>query len=110
MTVTAEDTALAFGSGDVEVLATPRIVALVEEAAVSAVRDLLKPDATSVGIRVDLRHLAPSRVGATVTATATVVADQGRKLTFAVEATSDGQVVATGKHDRVIVARADFPG
>jgi predicted thioesterase len=105
-----EDTATAFGSGDVEVLATPRVVALVEEAAVAAIADHLDPATTSVGIRIDLRHIAPSPVGSEVSAVAEVTAVQGRKITFAVAASMGGDVVATGSHDRVIVIRDDFPG
>ena len=104
------DTATAFGSGDVEVLATPRIVALVEGAAVAAIRGLLPAESTSVGTRIDLKHVAPSPIGSEVTAGATVLSVQGRKIHFAVEARMDGDIVATGSHDRAIVARADFQG
>lgn len=104
------DLATAYGSGDVDVLATPRVVALVEEAAVAAAQALLEPGTTSVGTRIDLRHLAPSEVGAEITATARLTAHQGRKLTFSVEARMGEALIAIGKHDRAIVARADFPG
>lgn len=104
------DTAVALGSGDVEVLATPRIVALVEAAAVAALRGALDAVDTSVGTRIDLRHIAPSLVGAEVTARAEVTAHQGRKVVFAVEATMGDQRVAFGTHDRAIVKRASFPG
>src|SRR5688572_19421107 len=68
LTVTEADTAIALGSGDVPVLATPRIVALVEEATVAAVAPVLDDGATTVGTRVELDHHAPTRVGATVVA------------------------------------------
>lgn len=105
-----EDTAPAFRSGDVAVLATPRVVALVEEAAVAALEDALDATETSVGTRIDLRHIAPSKAGAEITARAEVTAHQGRKVVFAVEAVMGDQRVAFGTHDRAIVKRANFPG
>jgi predicted thioesterase len=110
MAVGDDDLATAFGSGDVGVLATPRLVALVEEAAVAAIADRLEPGFTSVGIRVDLRHLAPSPPGSEVLASATVTAANPRRVSFKVEAVMRDQVVATGIHDRAIVRRSDFPG
>ena len=68
MTVTDADTAIAFRSGEVPVLATPRIVALVEEAAVTAVHPSLDPGCSTVGVRVQIEHISPTPVGGTVTA------------------------------------------
>ncbi len=104
------DLATAFGSGDVAVLATPRVVALVEEAAVAAISGGLDPAYTSVGIRIDLRHIAPSPTGSEVVATATVTAAYPRRLSFRVEATMGDTIVATGIHDRAVVLRSDFLG
>lgn len=105
-----EDTAIALGSGDVPVLATPRIVALCEAAAVAALRGLLPADATTVGTLVELRHLAPTKVGGAVIAEARLEAVDGRRLDFAIRALEGGVVVATGRHRRAIVARSDFGG
>jgi predicted thioesterase len=104
-----EDTATVLGSGDVDVLGTPRVVALVEAAAIAAIADGLDAATTSVGTRIDLRHLAPSSVGAVISATAEVTAVDGRRIHFEVAATMDGTAIAAGVHDRVIVDRDRFP-
>jgi predicted thioesterase len=113
LTVTDADTAIAFGSGDVPVLATPRVLALVEEATIAA----LGPAAvafdageTSVGTRVELEHLAPTPVGRTVVATATLSAVDGRRLTFAVTVHDSQTLAARGTVERVVVDRARFLG
>jgi fluoroacetyl-CoA thioesterase len=108
--VSASDTATAFGSGDVPVLATPRVLALVEEAAVAAVRTHLDPGATSVGVAVSIDHMRATPVGAVVEAVATVTAVEGRRILFEVAALVAGQVVARGTHIRTIVDRETFLG
>lgn len=106
-TVTADDTARALGSGDLEVLATPRVVAWCEEATCAALE--LAADRTSVGTRIDLEHLAASPVGAVVTATATVVHTDGRLVRFQVSAQdADGTLLASGEVRRVVVDRERF--
>ncbi|MCW2750407.1 MAG: thioesterase [Aeromicrobium sp.] len=106
-TVAAEHTALAVGSGDLEVLGTPVILAWCEEATRAALD--LEPTQTSVGARVDLEHLAASRVGTVVTATATVIHTDGRLVRFQVAALdADGTLLATGEIRRVIVDRERF--
>jgi predicted thioesterase len=107
--VTEGDTALAVGSGEVRVLATPRVVALVEAASVDALAGQLDPGTTSVGTRVELDHLAPSPVGARVTARAELVEVAGRRLTFDVTLSQDGAAVARGRIIRAVVDRARFP-
>ena len=106
-TVTDDDTAVALGSGDVAVLATPRLLAWCEEATCGALD--LDEGETSVGTRVDLEHLAASAVGTDVTATATVVHRDGRMVRFQVVAhADDGTVLASGEIRRVIVNREQF--
>jgi fluoroacetyl-CoA thioesterase len=106
-TVTQDDTAAALGSGDLEVLATPRVLAWCEQATCAALE--LEPARTSVGTRVDLEHLAASPVGAVVTATATIVHTDGRLVRFRVAAhDADGTLLATGEVRRVIVERERF--
>ena len=106
-TVTPDDTAAAVGSGDLEVLATPRLLAWLEEASCGAVS--LDDANTSVSSRVELEHLAPSPVGAEVTATATVVDRDDRLIRFQVVAhDADGAVLATGEAQRVVVDRERF--
>ncbi len=101
------DTARSLGSGDLDVLATPRVLAWCEEATCAALG--LSPEQTSVGTRVDLEHLAASPVGAVVTATATVIHTDGRLVRFQVVAQdSSGTLLATGEVRRVIVDRERF--
>lgn len=108
LTVAEADLAVAMRSGDVPVLATPRVVALVEEATVAAVAAALAPDRTTVGTRVELEHLAPSPVGTTVAAQARLEAVEGRKLTFAVSVADGPTEVARGRVERVVVDRERF--
>ena len=106
--VTDLDTAIAIGSGDVAVLATPRVVALAEEASVKAVHDALAPGTTTVGYRVQLDHLAPTVPGTTVQAEATLETVEGRRLTFRVAITDSRGLVAAGRITRVSVERDRF--
>src|SRR5512135_2185630 len=84
--VTPEVTAKHMGSGAVQVFATPEMVRLMERAAVAALRDHLAPGQQSVGTLVNVRHLAATPIGATVTARAELIAVEGRRLTFRVSA------------------------
>ena len=103
------DTAIAYGSGDVPVLATPRVLALCEEATVLAVAGVLDDSDTSVGTHVEVDHLAASKVGETVTARAELVEVDGGRLMFEVTVVSaDGNVVARGRIHRAVVDRARF--
>jgi fluoroacetyl-CoA thioesterase len=104
------DTAIALGSGDVRVLGTPRIVALMEQAAVSALAGTLDDGATSVGTRIAVDHLAASPVGAVVTATAEVVGLDRRAVSFRVVVHEGDRQIATGDHVRFIVDRERFVG
>jgi predicted thioesterase len=106
--VIEEDTALALHTGDVPVLATPRVVRLAEEASVRAIEGTLSDDTTSVGYRVQLDHLAPTPVGGKVRAEATLEAIEGRRLTFRVSVSDGHGLVAAGRITRVIVERARF--
>jgi fluoroacetyl-CoA thioesterase len=106
--VTDEDTAIAMHSGEVAVLATPRVVALAEEAACAAIVGHLAKGQTSVGMRVQLDHLAPSAVGSHVRAEATLEQVEGRRLIFKVAIEDERGLVAAGKVTRVIVEIARF--
>lgn len=108
LTVGDGDTAIALGSGDVPVLATPRVVALVEEATVAAVAPALDPGETTVGTRVELDHLLPSRVGAEVAAEARLVTVRRHRLRFAVEVREGDKLVARGTVTRAVVDRERF--
>ncbi|HLH70074.1 MAG TPA: hotdog domain-containing protein [Candidatus Dormibacteraeota bacterium] len=110
LTVAEDDTAIAMRSGDVPVLATPRLVALCEQAACAAIADVLDPGATSVGTWIELEHLAPSPLGARVVAEAVLTGGEGRRLEFEVVATQGEVVVARGRHRRQVVDRGRFLG
>ena len=103
LVVGVDDTAPAFGSGSVPVLATPRLVALCEEAAVQALDGHMEDGSTSVGMRVQFDHLAPTMVGSMVTAEATLEKVSGRRLTFTVSASDPRGLIAAGKVTRVVV-------
>lgn len=104
-----EDTAASVGSGDVPVLATPRLLALAEAATVAAVAETLRPGQTSVGTRVELDHLSPTPVGTRVGVRAVLVSVDDRLLRFDVSAEHpDGRQVARGHVNRVLVDRARF--
>jgi fluoroacetyl-CoA thioesterase len=103
MTVTASDTARALGSGDVEVLGSPRLIALCEEATLVAIANALEPGMTTVGMRVQFDHLQPTPVGADVTAEAVLERIEGRRLVFNVSAEDSGGLVGAGKITRVVV-------
>jgi fluoroacetyl-CoA thioesterase len=109
--VDAVDTAIAVGSGDVPVLGTPRMIALMETAACEALRGSLNPGQTSVGAHVDVRHMRPSPIGAQVAARACITGVDGDRITFEVEARHSGDpgvVIGSGTHTRVIVERERF--
>ena len=97
------DTAVSLRSGDVPVLATPRVVGLGEEAAVRAVEGELGESETTVGMQVQLDHLAPTPVGQTVTAEASVEKVNGRRVTFTISVHDDRGLVAVGRVTRVVV-------
>ena len=105
-----QDTAIAHGSGDVAVLATPRVLALAEQAAVAAIADQLEEGQTSVGIHAELHHVKATNVGGVVQARAKVLAVSGRGLTYEFTVTEGGETVAFGTHQRVIVDRDRFAG
>lgn len=108
LTVGSDDTAVAAHSGDVPVLATPRIIALCEEAAVAAVVGQLAVGETTVSMRVQIDHLAPTAVGSQVTATAKLDKIEGRRLKFSVAVNDARGLVAAGKVTRVVVERDRF--
>jgi fluoroacetyl-CoA thioesterase len=108
LTVTDADTAVALHSGEVSVLGTPRVIALCEEAAVAALAGHLAKGQTSVGTRIEMAHLAPSLVGSTVWATATLEKAEGKRLVFNVTVNDACGLVAAGKITRMVVPVAHF--
>jgi len=110
MVVGEEDTARALRTGSVDVLGTPRLIALCEEACCRAVAADLVDGTTSVGMKLRVDHMQPSPVGATVIAEATLAKVEGRRLTFTVSASDDRGLVAVGRVVRVLVDKARFMG
>lgn len=108
LVVADADTAIALHSGDVPVLGTPRLIALCEEATMAAVADQIAAGHTTVGMRVQVDHLAPTHVGSAVAAEATLEKVQGRRLTFTVSVTDHCGLVAAGKVTRVVVETERF--
>jgi excisionase family DNA binding protein len=103
LTVEETHTASHLGSGGVEVLATPVMIALMEDAARSSVDSKLEQGQMSVGVNLNVSHLAATPVGMRVTARAELVAVEGRKLTFKVEAHDEREKIGEGTHIRAII-------
>jgi predicted thioesterase len=95
--------ASALGSGSLDVLATPALVALLEGAACQALEGHLPPEQTSVGVRLDIAHLAATPPGVEVRARAELVEVDGRRLVFRVEAFDSHDRIGEGSHERALV-------
>ena len=108
LTVDEAVTAIAMGSGDLPVLATPAIMALMENAAMLAVADYLPEGCTTVGGQISATHLKPTPVGETVTANAMVTRVDGKKIEFKVEAHCGDTLLGEGTHLRFIVNKEKF--
>lgn len=96
------------GSGDLRVLATPMMMALMENAAMLCVADELDESVSTVGGQITSSHIRPTGLGHTVTATAELLAEEGRKLTFRISASDEEGLIGEGTHIRFIVDRARF--
>lgn len=108
LTVTETLTAKAMGSGDMPVLATPAMMALMENAAMLAVAPELPEGSTTVGGHIESSHLKPTPLGAEVKAEATLTKVDGRKLYFTVKAMQGDAVIGECTHLRFIVDREKF--
>lgn len=102
------NTALAMGSGSLHVFATPCMIALMEQAACNAVDPCFNDSESSVGTLVNITHDAATALGKKVTATATLVEVQGRKLVFEVTAADEDKQIGKGTHERFIVNKEKF--
>lgn len=105
-----KSTAEEFGSGDMDVYATPAMISLMERAALSAVSLHLPKGSTTVGTAVDVKHIAGTPVGMKVKACAQLIGVEGRKLTFKIEAFDDAEKIGEGHHERYIVDVQKFRG
>ena len=108
LTVTDAVTAVRMGSGDIPVLATPAMMALMENAAMLAVADDLPEGSTTVGGHIASSHLRPSKIGDVVRAVAEVTKVDGRKIEFNVSAYSGDVLLGEGTHLRFVMDRERF--
>ncbi len=106
--VTDNDTAAAFGSGEVLVFATPMMIGIMENAALKAVDSHLPKDFATVGIHLDVKHTAATPVGMQVKAKAELVKIEGKKLKFKVEAFDEKEKIGEGFHSRYIINAPQF--
>lgn len=106
--VVYENTALAMGSGTLEVFATPAMIALMEKAAVNAVAPYLEEGQGTVGVKLDVAHVAASPVGMEIFAEAELTAVEKRTLTFRVSAYAGGELIGEGSHQRAIILNERF--
>lgn len=108
--VTPAQSAETMGSGNLPVFATPALVALMENAAMLSVASLLATTESTVGSHIDVKHLAPTSIGATVSATALLEKIEGRKLTFQITAHEGDKKIGTATHIRYIIDVKQFLG
>ena len=106
--VTENDTARVFGSGELDVLATPRMVALMEECAYKALSPYLEEGTGTVGTYLSVEHLSATPVGMKIFFEATVESVDGRKIEFYVQAHDECGLIGQGKHVRFIVYNEKF--
>ena len=106
--VTTELTARAVGSGTLDVLATPVMIARMEEAAWTAVAPLLPQDSGTVGVHLDVKHLSPSPLGMNVTCRAELIEADGKRLVFRVSASDERGPIGEGIHSRAVIQEDSF--
>lgn len=106
--VCAENTAAAVGSGALEVFSTPSMIALMEKAAMDTVSPYLEEGQGTVGIKLDVSHLAASPVGMAVRAEAELIGIEKRTLTFKVSAYAGEELIGEGTHQRAVILNERF--
>lgn len=106
--VTADKTAKAMGSGELNVYATPAMIALMEKAAYRSVAEYLDEGQGTVGTMMNIKHVASTPVGLHVRAEAELIAVDRRKLTFHVAAYDEAELIGEGEHERFIIDDLKF--
>jgi predicted thioesterase len=108
MIVKEEDLVSRLGNSPVDVLSTPRLIQLMEEAAVNAIQDIIPPDQLSLGTQVKIKHLSATPLGMKVTGNAILKEVHKNRLLFLVDAYDEKEKVAEGEHERVFVSKVRF--
>jgi predicted thioesterase len=108
MIVEEEDLVSRLGNSPVDVLSTPRLIQLMEEAAVNAIQDIIPPDQLSLGTQVKIKHLSATPLGMKVTGNAILKEVHKNRLLFLVDAYDEKEKVAEGEHERVFVSKEHF--
>lgn len=107
--VAEKDSAMALGSGGLDVFGTPALVAYMENAALKMVQNDLPDGSDTVGIAIDVKHMKASPIGAKINVSAKITAVEGRKISFDIVATDEaGDVIGSAVHDRFVVDKARF--
>ncbi len=106
--VTLDNTAKAFCSGALEVFATPAMISLAEECCWKMIQPELEEGLGSVGSKINISHVAPSAIGATILCEATLLEIDGRKLTFEVMCSDENGLIGMGTHERYIINNEKF--
>ena len=108
ITVTPNDSAKTYGSGTLDVFATPAMIALMERTAMDSVAPYLAEDEATVGTEVNVQHLSATPIGCQVTCHSELIGIDGRKLTFKVTASDSKGVIGEGTHSRFIIKTEKF--
>jgi fluoroacetyl-CoA thioesterase len=108
MVVKEEDLVSQLGNVPVAVLSTPKLIQLLEAAAVDAIRDFIPLDQVSLGTEVRMKHLSATPLGMKVTANALLKSVEKNRLLFLVDAYDEKEKVAEGEHERVLVSQEKF--
>jgi predicted thioesterase len=108
MIVREEDLVSRWGGRAVDVLSTPRLIQLMEAAAVNAIKAYIPTDRVSLGTRIDVRHLSATPLGMKVTAHALLKTMEENRLIFMVDAHDEKDKVAEGEHERILVSKERF--
>lgn len=106
--VTKKDTALVYGSGKLEVFATPALVALMENTAVHCLEELLEPGTDTVGIEINVKHTKATAIGQKVTCEASIIEVDGRRIRFEINARDEKGAIGQAIHDRFIIQPEKF--
>lgn len=108
VSVDEENTALAMGSGNLEVFATPAMIALMEQAACEAIEEGMSAEESSVGTLINVKHISATPMSMNVWAEAELVEVDGKRLTFCVKAFDDSGLIGEGSHERFVVSVDKF--